>query len=198
MTVWILLAVGAGIAAGHWLIPVNVYGHLDNITTVALAALVFGVGIDVGRNRSVWQRMRSMGVKIVAIPLMVALGSIAGAAIAGRVLGMPFNESSAIGAGFGWYSLSGIILAQIYNVETGALAFLANVIREVMALVMIPFLVRHVGRLAAIAPGGATTMDTTLPLIVRFAGPDTAVIAFFSGVVLTMAVPLLVPLLINL
>ena len=198
MTSWVLGAVFAGIVAGRWFMPVSLYGYLDSITSIALAALVFGVGIDVGRNRGVWQRLKSMGLHILMVPLLVAVGSIVGAALAGRLLGMPYNEASAVGAGFGWYSLSGIILAQIYNVETGALAFLANVIREVLALVSIPFLARKVGKLTAIAPGGATTMDTTLPLIVRFAGPEVAVIAFFSGVVLTMAVPVLVPLLINL
>ncbi len=198
MTVWVLTAVVAGIAAGRWLIPGEVYGQLDQISTVALAVLVFGVGIDVGRNRGVWQRIQSMGLTILMVPLLVALGSVAGAVLAGHFLGMPFNEAGAVGAGFGWYSLSGIILAQIYNVETGALAFLANVIREVLALITIPLLARYVGRLSAIAPGGATTMDTTLPLIVRFAGPEVAIIAFFSGVILTLAVPVLVPLLINL
>ena len=197
MTYAVFFAVGLGVIAGRWLLPGSLYIHLDGITSLALAALVLGVGIDIGRNRSVWHRLQQLGFRILMVPLLVAIGSVTGASLAGLVMNMPFNEASAVGAGFGWYSLSGIILAQIYNVETGALAFLANVIRELIALISIPFLAKRIGKIAAIAPGGATTMDTTLPLIVRFAGPEVAVIAFFSGVILTLAVPFLVPLLIS-
>ena len=198
MTYAVFLAVALGVVAGRWLLPITLYGYLDGITTFSLAVLVFGVGIDIGRNRSVWQRLGQLGLRILVVPFLVGVGSIGGAALAGVFLNMPFNEASAVGAGFGWYSLSGIILAQIYNVEIGALAFLANVIREIIALISIPVLAKTMGKMAAIAPGGATTMDTTLPLIVRFAGPEVAIIAFFSGVVLTLAVPFLVPLLISL
>jgi uncharacterized membrane protein YbjE (DUF340 family) len=198
VTFAVFLAVASGIAAGRWLLPLALYSHLDSITSFALAALVFGVGIDIGRNRSVWQRLRQLGFQILIIPCIIAIGSITGAVLAGMVIRIPYNEASAVGAGFGWYSLSGIILAQIYNVETGALAFLSNVIREIIALVSIPVVAKRGRADCQHCPGAATTMDTTLPLIVRFGGPETAVIAFFSGVILTLAVPILVPLFINL
>jgi uncharacterized membrane protein YbjE (DUF340 family) len=196
---WIVFgAVAMGIIAGRFILPMSWFGSLDTVASFALAALVFGVGIDIGRNRNAWLGLRKLGLRIVWIPVCIAMGSIAGAVIAGYALGMPFNESGAVGAGFGWYSLSGIIITQVYNVETGALAFLANVIREILALMSIPFLARYVGKLTAIAPGGATTMDTTLPMILRFSGSEIALIAFFSGVVLTLAVPILVPIIIGL
>ncbi|MFZ5648571.1 MAG: lysine exporter LysO family protein [Bacillota bacterium] len=111
---------------------------------------------------------------------------------------MPLKEASAVGAGFGWYSLSGVILSQIYSVEAGALAFLTNVMREIIAFVLIPVLAARIGSLAAVAPGGATTMDTTLPLIARSTDADTTVIAFVNGATLSAMVPVLVPLLIGL
>lgn len=111
---------------------------------------------------------------------------------------MPMNESAAIGAGFGWYSLSGGLLAKIYSVETGALAFLTNVSRELITFVVTPILAAKAGRMAAVAPGGATTMDTTLPLIARVTDPETALVALVNGTVLSSLVPVLVPLFISL
>ncbi len=77
----------------------------------------------------------------------------------------------------------------------GAIGFLTNVIRELLAFVLIPVLAARLDPLTAIAPAGATAMDTTLPLIQRAAGSTTAIIAFVSGTVLSSAVPVLIPLL---
>jgi uncharacterized membrane protein YbjE (DUF340 family) len=73
------------------------------------------------------------------------------------------------------------------------IALLANIIREVITLISVPILVR-LGNLAPIAAGGATSMDTTLPLISRYVPCEYTVIAVFSGLVLSMIVPLLIPL----
>ncbi len=198
MTWFVIIAIIAGIVFGKWVMPAGWEAHLDVITSAALCVMLFGVGIDIGSQREVWRRLWKMGLKVFLLPLAVCIGSLGGAALAGIVLGMPFNESTAIGAGFGWYSLSGVLLAKIYNVETGALAFLTNVSRELMAFLLIPMLAARVGHMAAVAPGGATTMDTTLPLIARVTDPDTAVIALVNGTVLSSLVPLLVPLFISL
>jgi uncharacterized membrane protein YbjE (DUF340 family) len=43
-----------------------------------------------------------------------------------------------------------------------------------------------------VASGGATTMDTTLPVIVRYCGSDVLVAAFSSGFVLSLLAPFMV------
>ena len=198
MTGIILGMVGAGILAGRYLLPAGVVGALDSISVAALGLLALGVGIDIGRNRDAWRTLRQLGGRIVLVPLSVATGSIGGAILAGIWLHLPANASGAVGAGFGWYSLSGILLSKLATVEIGALAFLTNVFREVIAVGLMPVLARYTGKITAIAPGGATTMDTTLPVIVKYVGAEVAVIAFVSGVLLTLAVPVLVPLIIRL
>lgn len=197
MTFLVLGAIVLGALAGYWLLPPEAVGHLDTITTAALCLMLVGIGLDLGSRRETWARLRAMGWKVLLVPLLVAAGSLAGAVTGGVVLGLPVNESSAIGAGFGWYSLSGVLLAKIYSVETGALAFMTNVSREVIAFVLIPVLAVKMGHLTAISPGGATTMDTTLPLIAKTTDSDTTVIAMVSGTTLSAMVPFLVPLLIN-
>ena len=198
MTWLILGSVAFGLALGHWVFPQQFVQHLDTVTTTALYLMLFGIGIDLGRQKEVWIRLWQMGWKVLWLPLLIATGSLAGAAVAGLFLDLPFNEATAIGAGFGWYSLSGVLIAEIYNVETGALAFITNVTRELLTFLLVPLVARYIGRFSAVAPGGATAMDTTLPVITKATGNDMAVVAFISGSVLTTLVPILVPFLIQL
>ncbi|MTI81325.1 MAG: lysine exporter LysO family protein [Firmicutes bacterium] len=198
MTWLIMGSVVAGVALGYWVIPEVFIIHLDNLTTAALCVLLLGVGIDLGQQKEAWVRLWKMGWRVLLVPIMVGLGSLVGSVIVGLAMGMPVNEASAIGAGFGWYSLSGVLLAKIYSVELGALAFITNVARELMAILLIPVIAKYVGKYSAVAPGGATTMDTTLPIISKSTDADTAVVAFINGSVLSAFVPILVPLLIRL
>lgn len=198
MTWLVLAAIMLGIILGYGFLPAHWMANLDLITTLALGIMLVGVGLDLGSRREAWRRIWKMGWKILLIPILVAAGTLVGSLLAGLLLQMPLREALAVGAGFGWYSLSGVILAKIYAVETGALAFLTNVTRETLAFVLIPLLAAKAGKLVAVAPGGATTMDTTLPLIARVTDGDTAMVALVNGMVLSALVPVLVPLLIRL
>ncbi|TEB06975.1 hypothetical protein Psch_00510 [Pelotomaculum schinkii] len=197
MTILVLICIVLGGLLGAAL-PPNLTTHLEALTTGALCFMLVGIGIELGSQKEAWLRLRCMGWRIMLVPVLVAVGSLGGAVAAGFFLGMPIKEASAVGAGFGWYSLSGVILSKIYSVETGALAFMTNIMRELISFVIIPIVAARIGNLAAVAPGGATTMDTTLPLIARTTDADTAVIALVNGTTLSAMVPLLVPLLIGL
>lgn len=198
MVYLIIGTVVAGILIGYYLVPAGSAPLLDQIVTIALALMVFGVGVDIGRNRKALNNLTKLGWRVLFVPLAIAAGSLLGAAFATTALKMPLKEVLAVGAGLGWYSLSGVLIAQLYSVELGAVAFLANVFREMMAFILIPLLVSYVGKLAAIAPGGATTMDSTLPLITKVTDSETALIAFMSGFVLTAVIPFLIPFLLAL
>lgn len=197
MTGKILGAVATGVALGFFLLPGWVLDYTDLIIDIGLMLLLFFVGIDIGMNRSVFGRIRNMGLKIILLPFMIIVGSILGAALAGALLGMPFNESGAVGAGLGWYTLSSILMAN-YSNELSTLAFIANVVREMMAFIIIPLVAKKIGFLGAIAPAGATAMDTGLPIISRATDSETAILAFITGAICTFSVPIIVPLILNL
>lgn len=197
MSISIILSVVFGILAGLLVFPETFVQHIGLIIDIGLCMLLFFVGMDIGRNKEIINQIKSNGYKILLVPMGVALGSIVGSVLGGYALGLPFNESSAIGAGFGWYTLSAIELSK-YSVETGALAFITNVCREVFALISIPYIAKYLGKLEAIAPAGATAMDTSLPIISKATDANTAVISFITGVVLSTLVPILVPILISL
>ncbi|PRX31125.1 lysine exporter LysO-like protein [Orenia metallireducens] len=197
MLVAIIIIIILGVISGYFIIPTSSLEYLDLISTISLSILLLGVGIDIGRNKEVIADLKRLGFKIMLVPTLIAIGSIAGAILFGILIKLPVNESSAIAAGFGWYSLSAVILTKTYSTDIGALAFLSNVFRELFALVLIPLLAKIGTKLTVIAPGGATTMDTTLPLITKSVNDaEIAIIAFVSGAVLSAFVPILVPLLI--
>ena len=198
MTYIIIASVILGILIGLFFLPESLITFMDKITTYALAALLFGVGVDLGKNKEIFEQLKSLGWQILALPFLIAVGSILGAVIIGFFLGLSSNEAAAVGAGFGWYSLSGVILSKLHSVELGSIAFLANVFRELITIISLPFIVKYFGKLTGIAPGGATTMDVTLPVIKKTAGDETVIPAFFSGAVLSILVPILVPFLIGL
>lgn len=197
MTWMILISVAAGFGMGFFLNDTLIHS-LDQISTIALAVLLLGIGIDLGGNRQIWQGLKEKGWRILLIPLAIGVGTIAASGVVSLSIGLRFNEGTAVGAGFGWYSLSGVILSRVYSAEMGAIAFLTNVFRELLAVLLMPFLARHLGYLTPIAAGGATSMDTTLPLISSVTDQQTTLYAFVSGAILSLLVPILVPLLIRL
>ena len=71
-------------------------------------------------------------------------------------------------------------------------ALLSNIMREIIALLGAPLLVKYFGKLAPISVGGATTMDTTLPIITRCSGKEFVIISIFHGFVVDFSVPFLV------
>lgn len=167
-------------------------------SSYALYALMFLVGIGIGADKSALKVLVTMRLKIFFVPLAVIIGSLAGAGFISIFLSsISFKESLAVGAGFGYYSLSSIIITKISGDTLGVIALLSNVMREIMTLLLAAIMVRYFGKLAPIASGGATSMDTTLPIITEYSGKDYAMIAVFNGIILTIVVPVLVTFILN-
>lgn len=192
MTGWIVGAVAAGMLAGHFVLPAEWVAHCGTLITLGLCLILFLVGVDMGRQGNVWRDIRQAGARVLAIPVAAAAGTLAAAAVAGLFLPMSVKDAMAASAGFGWYSLAPMLLAD-YSPSVSAVAFLSNVMREVFAIVLIPILARRVGYLECVGVAGATAMDTVLPVVVRATDERIAIYSFVSGVVLSFAVPVVVP-----
>ncbi len=197
LTLIIFLTVTLGVVAG-WFMPGRALPWLEDLTQYALAVLFLGVGVDLGFRRHVLQKILEWGWKLLLIPIFVGIGSVVGTVLTGSLLGFALNEAGAVGAGFGWYSLSAVLLSELHTVELGSIAFLTNIMREMMALLTIPLIARLMGKMIAIGPAGATSMDVTLPLLKKAGGEEIVIPAFINGVILTALVPLLVPFIISL
>lgn len=166
-----------------------------NLSFYALCALMFSVGISVGNDPQTLRNFRSLNPRLVFLPVMTILGTLAGCA----VVSLFFSHRSvadcmAVGSGFGYYSLSSIFITEYKGPELGTIALLSNITREIITLLFAPLLVRWFGNLAPISAGGATTMDTTLPIITRYSGQSFVVVSIFHGFVVDFSVPFLVTL----
>ena len=182
----------AGIACGlmHLLPDLNAYGNVSYLT---LCALLFCVGITVGNNTTLLKTFKNLDRRLMLLPLMTIVGTLTATAIA--AVGLPhrsLTDCLAVGSGFGYYSLSSIFITQYRGPELGTIALLANIIREVFTLLGAPLLVRYFGSLSPISCGGATTMDTTLPIITRTSGQDFVLLSLFHGFLVDFSVPFLV------
>lgn len=163
------------------------------ISFYTLCALMFCVGVGIGNDPQTMRNFRSLNPRLALLPLFTILGTLAGSAVAGLVLsGRTLPECMAVGSGFAYYSLSSIFITEYKGAELGTIALLSNISREIITLLCAPLLVRWFGSLAPIASGGATTMDTTLPVIIRFSGREYTVLSVFHGFIVDFSVPFLV------
>ncbi|MGM0375251.1 MAG: lysine exporter LysO family protein [Bacteroidota bacterium] len=196
-SLWILLVFVAGTIGAIYDVLPEKWGD-DSVATGTLYVMMVLVGASIGGDPRAWEILKRTSYHILLVPLLVVAGSLGGSLLISLWLeNMDIANGMAIGAGFGYYSLSAIFIGQISGSEMGVVALLANIIREVFTLMAAPLLVRWFGKLGAIASGGATAMDTTLPVIVKATGKDYAIISIFSGVVLSVLVPILVPLILG-
>ncbi|MDO9576390.1 MAG: lysine exporter LysO family protein [Candidatus Cloacimonadales bacterium] len=188
----IILFFTVGILCGFYEVIPRIFIEND-LSSYALYLLIFLVGITVGGDSDSWKILQKEKLRIFLVPTTVVVGTLIGVGIASFFLsGINLRESLAVGAGFGYYSLSSIIISQISGKTLGVIALLANITREIFTLLFTPIIVKYLGKLAPIVSGGATSMDTTLPIITKFSGKDYALISIFSGTVLTILVPVLV------
>ena len=182
----------AGCVAGLWaVVPFDVAG--SRASTYVLYVLMFCVGVTLGNDTTLAGRVRRLDPRLALLPVMTAVGTLAGAALATPLLQpLGVGDTLAVGAGFGYYSLSSIFIADLRGAELGTVALLCNVMRELFTLLAAPLVARWFGPLAAVSIGGATTFDTTLPIITQAAGKPYAVVSIFHGCMLDFSVPFLV------
>lgn len=164
-----------------------------DVSFVALAMLMFCVGIGVGSDLGALRNLRTLDSRLLLLPLVTIIGTLAGCFLLALI--MPrrdIPEVLAVGSGFGYYSLSSIFITQYKGAELGTVALLANISREIITLLGAPLLLRLAGPLAPISAGGATTMDTTLPIISNVSGKDFVILSIYHGFVVDFSVPFLV------
>lgn len=192
LTKWIIAAVAMGMLAGRFLIPPALSAHCGTVIDIGLYLILFLVGLDMGRQGGVLADIRTAGLRVLLVPLAVAVGTLTCAMLAGLFLPMGVKDSAAAASGFGWYSLAPTLLAP-YSLSVSAVAFLSNVLREVLSIVAVPLVARYVGYVECVALPGAAAMDTVLPVVVGATHERITIYSFASGVILSLAVPVLVP-----
>ena len=198
MVAALLGTIVVGMVLGYMFLDVTAKPLLDETLMAALDFMGFVAGIEIGSNRRLLKQIctpKNLALAL-ALPTGVVIGSLGGAYVSHFFTGLSVYDSILVGSGLGWYSLSSVVISTMYSTELGAVAFLANMLREVSSFVLIPLLARW-NNLMCIAPGGAGTMDSLLPLVIRGAGMQAGMFSFINGLILSLLVPVLLSILLE-
>lgn len=175
-----------GLTQWHWL------QYAGQGSEYALLFLLLLVGAQL-RNSGMTLRQIALNRRGMMVAVVVAISSLAGGAIAALLLGLPVKTGLAMASGFGWYSLSGILITDAYGPVLGSAAFFNDLARELVAIMLLPTLVRR-SRSSALGLCGATSMDFTLPVLQRSGGIDMVPPAIVHGFLLSLLAPILIAL----
>ena len=147
--------------------------------------------------------IKSLNPRLAFLPVATIVGSWMGAMVAFLLMKSDvcsflqhrdLTDCLAIDSGFAYYSLSSIFITEYRGAELGTIALLANIIREMITLLLTPLLAKWFGPLAPISAGGATTMDTTLPIITQTIGQRYVALSIYHGFATDFTVPFIVTL----
>ena len=179
------------------ILPDSISG--GDIATWVLYMLMIQVGLSIGSDKKLKEIIKSVSPKMIVLPVATMLGTIIFSALASLVISKwSMADCLAVGCGFGYYSLSSILIADLKTLsygaqmaaELGTVALIANVIREMVVLLFSPLLYKVFGVFAPICVAGATGMDTSLPIITKVCGKHLAFISIFHAVIVDFSVPL--------
>ncbi|MFM2578061.1 lysine exporter LysO family protein [Vibrio fortis] len=183
----LILVVGTGLVAGL-LLPIGL-SWVDTASEWILFALLFFIGIQL-RNSGLTLRQILLNKHGMVIAATIIVTSMLGGVIAAYLLDIPLFRALAMSSGFGWYSLAGILMGDAFGPVYGGASFMLELLRELVALVVIPMLIRSYP-CTSIGYAGATAMDFTLPVIQTTGGVRCVPIAIVSGFILSLLVPVL-------
>ncbi|HNW83678.1 MAG TPA: lysine exporter LysO family protein, partial [bacterium] len=102
----------AGVATGIFVLLPEFIIETD-LSSYALYILMFFVGISIGADKGAWKIIKRAKFKIVLVPLSVIAGTFLGVGLISFFLpGISLKDAITVGAGFGYYSLSSILITQ--------------------------------------------------------------------------------------
>lgn len=158
--------------------------------TYALMLLVFLVAVQL-RGSGITLRQILINKRGVQTAIWFSISSLIGGIVfAALQQEVTINQALALASGFGWYSLSGIMITETYGPVWGTVALLNDLSREFFALFTIPFIMRRFP-CTAIGIGGATSLDFTLPVIRASGGLEAVPVAISFGFITNILPPIL-------
>ena len=196
---------------------------IHEMSVKVLYVLMLLLGMNLGGNQDLKGFVAQFNFKMLLVPIATVSGTFLFSAIAGFILsqwsvfdcsaiaGFILSQWSvfdcmAVGSGFAYYSISSVLITQLKTpsmglqvaTELGTIALLANIFREMTALVGTPFIRKYFGRLAPISAAGIGSSDILLAAITKYSGKDAIPLAILHGILINLSVPFFVSLFCNL
>lgn len=133
--------------------------------------------------------------KIMLVPLGCIIGSLAGALLSSFIIkDINLKDLIMLSQGYGFYSMSGIVVTELKNAELGSIALMNDLFREVIAILLMYSIGWRYPR-SAISAAAATAMDVTLPMVKQACGNDFIPHAMVSGFILSILAPIAISIL---
>ena len=177
---------------------------LPILPVLLLSILVFLAGLGLGSNEGLTYIIHSFQWQMLLLPVFTIIGTLSFTSLAGFMFrDWQMNDILATGSGFGYYSLSSVLIADMKGASIGmeaatqiaAVALMANVVREMAALFGTSFFNGKGGRFAPISVAGINSMDVCLPIILKTTGDKGLLpVAIIHGIILEISVPVLISL----
>lgn len=196
MIKFVLFSVSLGGLIGYFCLNYTYTEAIDTTMMYALNCMIFLAGIEIGSNKHVLRQLCNAKSLLLAfaIPTSITLGTLVVGTLFGMMVGLPFYDSLLVSSGLGWYSLVSVVISTQYSPEIGTIAGLANMSRELIGFIVIPLLAKY-NKFLALAPSGAATMDSSLPIILKYTNIRVGIYSFINGLVLTILVPIFLSIL---
>lgn len=185
-----ILIIAMGVLAGViFKKPLTIISQLIN-TLLFILLFVIGHQMRVGGIALKDAIFNKTGLKIATV---IIISSLLAGVIAALILGMPISHGLMLSSGFGWYTLSSILDGRLINQAFGTTAFFIDFSRELLAIIFLPSLGRYFPA-SMVGYCGGTAMDFSLPIIKQNLHQNCVILAISSGMILSLAVPILIPL----
>lgn len=130
---------------------------------------------------------------MLALPGLVVVGSMLGGALVAWLVDVPLKAGLALSSGYGWFSLSSVMVAEALGKAYGTMALSIDLLRELLAFVIL-YAVGRWWPVVGLAAAGATAMDSSLPIIKQACSPSVIPMAMVSGFLLTLLAPFMMSL----
>jgi hypothetical protein len=181
------IAVGVVVPAVPVELPIKVF----------LLLMIFAVGFQTTRELRTLStgQSASRGVALfilLALPVAVMAGTLCFCAGAGLFLKYGWRDSMLCGAAMGWQTLGGPMVQELRGLQLGNVAFLTNMFRDVVSLLLIPLVSRRGYELLGVTPGGVSSMDILLPGIMAASGRHVLLYAMWVGASCSFWAPILI------
>lgn len=183
----IIFALILGFICGQ--LPLTIWHYNTIASEVILVLLLLLIGIQLRSNNITLKQIIINRIGLTTT-LIVTLSTLLGGFIVAYLLNIPPHTSMAMASGFGWYSLSGILMTEAQGPIIGSITFLNDILRELCAIILLPSLLKRF-KFVSLGICGATSMDFTLPMLQKGGGIMMVPPAIVQGFLLTLIMPVL-------
>lgn len=189
-----LASVVAGLVISIALVTNDIPAQWMPQPMVFLYIMLFLIGIDITFSPL---KIRQLNPRVLWMPITITAIGLMGGLLTALLLGLSWKDGLLYASGFGWFSLSGTMVAGQIGQIYGATMLLTDLFREILSIFFI-FFIGHRYPDSAIATAGGTAMDTTLPIIRKTCGLNYTLQGLYIGIAFTLITPFLLTAILSL